>query len=107
MKCKCGNHAPEGAKFCPDCGFKLPATLKQGDEYKPDRVYTVATALTDYFQGTIGEAKLRQEIRKGRIPHVRIGTKIILRKMALDAWAAEQERQSVIRPKGRSGLQGK
>lgn len=56
---------------------------------------------------TIGEAKLRQEIRKGRIPHVRIGTKIILRKMALDAWAAEQERQSVARAKGRPGVQGK
>lgn len=72
-------------------------TCPLGDN--PDRLYTVATALTDYFQGTIGEAKLRQEIRKGKIPHVRIGTKIILRKAALDAWAAEQERQSVAKAK--------
>ena len=64
-----------------------------------DRIYTVKTALTEYFQGTIGETKLREAIRAGRIPHIRIDARIILRKSALDAWAAEQERQSVAKVK--------
>ena len=72
---------------------------KGGSDVDSDRVYTVKTALTDYFQGTIGETKLREAIRGGRIPHIRIDARIILRKSALDAWAAEQERQSVTKIK--------
>lgn len=64
-----------------------------------DRKFTVKTALTDYFQGTIGETKLREAIRRGEIPHIRIGTKIILREAALDAWMAEQERISAAKNK--------
>jgi excisionase family DNA binding protein len=65
-----------------------------------DRKFTIKTALSDYFQGTLGEAKLRQEIRAGRIPHTRVGTRIILRESALNGWMDEQEKQSVakIRP---------
>lgn len=59
------------------------------------RMFTVKTALTDYFQGTIGETKLREAIRKGEVPHIRIGSKIILREDALNAWMDEQEKQSV------------
>lgn len=100
MKCKCGNYAPEGAKFCPDCGFKLPASPSQEDGYKSDRMFTVKTVLIEYFQNTIGETKLRAMIKKGEIPHFRVGNKVIFRESALDAWAAEQERQSVTRAKG-------
>lgn len=59
------------------------------------RMFTVKTALTDYFQGTIGETKLRESIRKGELPHIRIGAKIILREDALNSWMEEQEKQSV------------
>jgi hypothetical protein len=61
-----------------------------------DRKFTVQTALRDYFQGTIGEAKLRQEIRAGYIPHTRVGARIILREAALNAWMEEQEEKSVV-----------
>jgi len=64
-----------------------------------DRKFTVKTALALYFQGTLGEAKLRQAIRAGQIPHTRVGSRIILREAALDAWMAEQERQSVAKRK--------
>lgn len=64
-----------------------------------ERVFTVKTALTDYFQGTIGETKLREWIRRGKIPHIRIGGKIILREGTLDAWFEEQEQISITRCK--------
>jgi excisionase family DNA binding protein len=59
------------------------------------RMFTVKTALRDYFQGTLGETKLREAIRAGEIPHVRVGGRIILREDALDAWMEEQEKRSV------------
>ncbi len=59
-----------------------------------DKKYTVQTALKEYFQGTIGETKLREAIRKGQLPHFRVGTKIILWQASLDAWVAEMERTS-------------
>ncbi|MCK9327361.1 MAG: helix-turn-helix domain-containing protein [Bacteroidales bacterium] len=59
-----------------------------------DRKFTVRTALDEYFQGTIGETKFREAIRKGQIPHFRVGTKIILRQASLDKWVAEQEELS-------------
>lgn len=62
-----------------------------------DRKFTIKTALAIYFQGTIGETRLREAIRAGEIPHSRIGARIILREAALDAWMAEQERQSVAK----------
>ena len=69
-----------------------------------DRVYTIKTALAEYFQGALGETKLRQAIREGKIPHIRVDARILLRKSALDAWAAEQERQSMAKSQGRLRL---
>jgi excisionase family DNA binding protein len=70
----------------------------QGSECKKnDRKFTIKTALTDYFQGTLGETKLREAIRRGEIPHIRVGARIILRESALDAWMEEQECKSVTR----------
>lgn len=58
------------------------------------KMYTVKTALSDFFQGTVGETRLRESILKGEIPHTRIGKRIILREAALLAWMEEQERTS-------------
>lgn len=60
-----------------------------------ERMFTVKTALNDYFQGVIGETKLREAIRGKEIPHSRIGARIILREKALDKWMADQEQLSV------------
>ncbi|MCG8400853.1 MAG: helix-turn-helix domain-containing protein [Firmicutes bacterium] len=62
-----------------------------------DRKFTIKTALRDYFQGTIGETRLREAVRAGEIPHSRIGARIILREAALDDWMAEQEKLSVAK----------
>lgn len=70
----------------------MPNTLV---EDRQKRVFTVQTALTDYFQGTIGLTKFRDAIRRGQIPHMRIGARIIIREEALDKWMEEQEKQSV------------
>ncbi|GAB6178996.1 hypothetical protein JCM14036_03150 [Desulfotomaculum defluvii] len=87
---ECGTRMPENAKFCLECGSKL-AELGNFLDDKPKRIYTVQTALKEYFQGTIGETKLRSAIRQGQIPHVRVGVKILLREEALDKWMAAQE----------------
>lgn len=91
MYCQeCGTKTPDSAKFCPECGRKLPR-IGESVEERHKRVYTIKTALTDYFQGTICETKLREMIRRGQIPHTRADTRIILREGALDKWLAEQE----------------
>lgn len=59
------------------------------------KMYTVKTALTEYFQGTIGETTLRNAIRCGEVPHARIGNKIILRRWALDRWMEKRENESM------------
>ncbi|RJQ25551.1 MAG: helix-turn-helix domain-containing protein [Peptococcaceae bacterium] len=97
MYCQeCGTKAPDTANFCQECGRKIP---KPGAEDRSRRVHTVATALQEYFQGAIGETKLREAIRRGKIPHFRIGARIILREESLDAWIAEQEQFSVAKRK--------
>ena len=89
---ECGSKAPDNAKFCSECGRKLPGTAQ---EDKPPKIYTVQTALRDYFQGCISESKLRQAIREGTIPHARIGSRILIRETALDTWMEEQEKRAV------------
>lgn len=58
---------------------------------KPCKVYTVKTVLGEFFQGNVGETKLREMVRKGEIPHFRVGTKILFRKDSLDEWVNGQE----------------
>ncbi|MFZ5650251.1 MAG: zinc-ribbon domain-containing protein [Bacillota bacterium] len=98
MYCQqCGHEIPDEAKFCHQCGYKLGPVVHTNSRKK----YTIQTALKNYFQGTIGETKLREAIRKGKIPHTRIGSRIILREEALDNWMNEQERLSVERHPGK------
>ncbi len=61
------------------------------------KIYTVKTALADYFQGCMGETKLRELLRIGEIPHARAGTRILIREEALDSWILAQEAKSVPR----------
>lgn len=98
MYCQqCGQETPDEARFCQGCGYKLGSVVQTKNRPK----YTIQTALRDYFQGTIGETKLREAIRKGQIPHIRIGSRIILREEALDNWMNEQETISVEKPPGK------
>ena len=61
------------------------------------RKYTIKSALADYFQGTIGESKLRELLRAGEILHIRVGTKIIIKEEALDKYMEDQEKKSILR----------
>ncbi|MEO3946204.1 helix-turn-helix domain-containing protein [Gorillibacterium sp. CAU 1737] len=56
---------------------------------------TFSEAWEFIFQGKISKDKLYSEVRAGRIPHFRIGTKIYFRRTTLDAWFQEQERISL------------
>ena len=64
-----------------------------------DKIYTVKTALDEYFQGALGETKLRELLRTGEIPHARAGARILIRKKALDAWLLSQESSSLRKKK--------
>jgi excisionase family DNA binding protein len=63
----------------------------------PGRIFTVKTALSDYFQGALGETKLRELLRSGDIHHTRAGAKILIREETLDNWMAMQEQKSAQR----------
>ena len=43
------------------------------------------------FERAISKDKLYAEVRAGRIPHTRIGSKIIFRRDRLESWFQEQE----------------
>ena len=48
------------------------------------RVFTIKTALDEYFQKTIGESTLRELVKKGSIQHMRAGAKILIKEEWLD-----------------------
>jgi hypothetical protein len=54
------------------------------------RRFTIQSALSDYFQGTMGESRLRELIYQSEIPHWRNGNKIVLEEEDLDAWVRRQ-----------------
>lgn len=67
------------------------------------RCYTVKTALTDYFDNTISRSKLYELIEHGNIPHVRAGTRIILRQDLLDQWMLQQPTASAVHNERKEG----
>lgn len=54
----------------------------------------------------VGRTTLRDHIRAGEIPHLRLGRKILLRRDALMAWMEQRERESVARLLERAGAEG-
>ncbi len=58
-------------------------------------VLTLAEAHKYYFQEKISKDKLYSEVRAGRIPHVRIGSKILFRRDTLNAWFKQQEQKNL------------
>jgi len=58
-------------------------------------VLTLAEAHKYYFQEKISKDKLYSEVRAGRIPHARIGSKILFRRDTLNAWFEEQEQKNL------------
>lgn len=52
---------------------------------------TFTEAWDQVFERSLSKDKLYAECRAGRLPHLRIGTKIIFRRNTLEAWITEQE----------------
>ncbi|TRY27449.1 helix-turn-helix domain-containing protein [Brevibacillus sp. LEMMJ03] len=52
---------------------------------------TVKEALEEVFENSISEYKLYAMLREGKIPHVKIGSKYLLRRDTLEAWMRQQE----------------
>ncbi|WP_108722119.1 helix-turn-helix domain-containing protein [Paenibacillus ihuae] len=52
---------------------------------------TFAEAWDEVFERTLSKDKLYSEVRAGRVPHIRVGSKILFRRNALEAWFHEQE----------------
>lgn len=64
--------------------------------YDPSlEVLTLAETHKYYFHGKISKDKLYSEVRAGRIPHVRIGSKILFRRDTLNAWFKQQEQKNL------------
>ena len=55
------------------------------------KMFTVETAISNYFQGTISKSKLYKMVENNEIPHSRVGTRILLRQDSLDRWMRERE----------------
>lgn len=56
---------------------------------------TVTEAWEHIFERKISKDTLYNEVRAGRIPHTRIGSKILFRRDTLNAWFEEQEQKNL------------
>jgi len=59
---------------------------------------TFTEAWDEIFERSISKDKLYAEVRALRIPHARIGSKILFRRDSLEAWFQEQEVKNCIIP---------
>lgn len=48
----------------------------------------------------ISDWKLRQEVNAGRIPHFRVGRRILFRRSSLESWMSEQEEAALKNSSG-------
>lgn len=62
--------------------------------YIQRNVLTFSEAWEEIFEQAISKDKLYAEVRAGRIPHFRIGNKIIFRRDTVEKWFREQESNS-------------
>ena len=68
-------------------------------------VMTAKQAAHEYFGGTVSYWKLLDLAKSGKIPHVRVGGRVIFRRAVLDEWMrglevrpAEKLDESSVRP---------
>ena len=52
-------------------------------------------AIQEVFEGKVSSWWLRNEVKKGNIPHIRIGQRILFRKSSLMTYLAEKEKLSL------------
>jgi excisionase family DNA binding protein len=56
---------------------------------------TFTEAWEQVFECTVSKDKLYSEVRAGRVPHAKIGTKILFRRDTLNAWFQQQEYENL------------
>jgi excisionase family DNA binding protein len=56
---------------------------------------TFNEAWSEIFECSISKDKLYAEVRAGRLPHVKIGSKILFRRDAMAAWFKQQEENNL------------
>jgi excisionase family DNA binding protein len=67
----------------------------QQNQHHTYNTLTFSEAWEIFFQGKVSKDKLYSEVRAGKIPHLRVGTKILFRRTTLDAWFQQQELNSL------------
>lgn len=72
----------------------MSANLKE--QVKTKNLFTIPEAREEFFENKISDFKFRQMLRDGEIPSFRLGRKFFIRRSAIEAWMAEQERQSMM-----------
>lgn len=60
---------------------------------KKRNTLTFAEAWEEVFEKRISKDKLYAEVRAGRIPHMKIGAKILFRRDVLEEWFRQKERE--------------
>lgn len=65
--------------------------FEQSEQLHTHNTLTFSEAWELIFQRKISKDKLYSEVRAGRIPHTRIGRKIIFRQDTLNEWFRQQE----------------
>ncbi|MGG4143881.1 helix-turn-helix domain-containing protein [Paenibacillus algorifonticola] len=69
--------------------------FNQLEQHHTYNTLTFSEAWAIFFQGKISKDKLYSEVRAGKIPHLRVGTKILFRRSTLNAWFQQQELSSL------------
>lgn len=57
-------------------------------------VMSAQEAARDFFKGKVSYWKILELAKRGEIPHSRIGSRVLFRRESLEAWMAEQEKNS-------------
>jgi excisionase family DNA binding protein len=86
---------PHANKLIQQLAQQMAQALLQQQQLQPERnrknTLTVKEALEEVFENSISEYKLYAMLRERKIPHVKIGSKYLLRRDTLEAWMRQQE----------------
>jgi excisionase family DNA binding protein len=82
--------------YIPDQPIKSSVIQSNGQAVTKNTL-TFNEAWSEIFECSISKDKLYAEVRAGRLPHVKIGSKILFRRDAMAAWFKQQEENN-LRP---------
>lgn len=73
-----------------DISIDTPNT-KKSRNLNNRNTLTFAEVWDEIFERVISKDKLYAECRAGRIPHLKIGSKLLFRRATIESWIQEQE----------------